>query len=343
MKIIKIVDERNWGMVPYQALNNAIDLKKKGVSVSVVCPKGTRLLAECVKSGIKVEELGFSGRFGLADSEECDIVHFYNTRDFPNLAYSFYSKKRRLVFSHYDLEEKEKIKKIEKHIGRFVVPSSAYRENLASAGVNEKKISVVYPAVNLTRWESAMRIKPLMFEKLPYQIVSISFDKTGKEQELFLKVCKMLDDKSGKPMSFAILGEKSEKLRKIARKIGISHKVDFLGYREDLPEIMALAHVFVKTTIRPSLSLSLIEAQASGIPVVIPRLPGLSDFTFNNKNGILVEPGKAENYFKAVTRILSEPELMMKLSRFAFNYVEKNMTLDVSANMLAIIYGEILL
>jgi len=343
MKIVKIVDSNEWDIASHQALLLASEIQKKKHKVSVICPKGTRLFAECIKNNITVEELGISGRFGLVDRENCDIIHFYNTKDFPNFAYKFYSKKHKLVFSHFDLSEKKKISKIAKFISRFIAPAPTYSENLFECGVPKVKITTVYPCVRLTRWESAMRIKSLMFEKTPYQIVTVSFDKTLKEQETFLKAAKLIAGALDKPFSFVLLGEKNEMIRELARREEISEKVDILGFRDDLPEVMALAHIFIKTNVKPSISLSLIEAQASGVPCVVPRIPGLSDFTVNGKNGILVEPGNPKAYAAAALKILKNPDFMLKLSKFSFDFTANNLACEVARNMLLCVYEDILL
>ena len=144
------------------------------------------------------------------------------------------------------------------------------------------------------------------------------------------------------PITFLLLGEKSDKLRSLLRETGISDKVDILGQRSDVPEVMALLHLFIKISLKEKISLSLIEAQASGVPCILPRIKGLSDFTLNEKNGILVEPGNADAYAKEALKLLRDPALVMKMSKLSFDYVANNMTADIGANLLINLYEEIL-
>lgn len=345
MKILKIVDFSEWDIVSYQVLYLAEELKKKGMDVTVLCPAGTRLYAECIKKRIDVNPLNILFKFGMIESKHFNIVHFYSPKNLSSLVYSkLSSKNKKIVFSHMRLGDKNlvKIRSAKKHIERFIVPSKTFYDNLLDVSVPKKSIFTIPLSIKLTRWESAMRVKPIMFKKKPFQVLTISMDKSLREQFLFLKAARKALKIFSEDISFVILGNQDRKLRDMAREMGISSKVDIMENREDVPEIMAISHVFVKTTLTESLSLSLIEAQASGVPCVLPRLNGLSDFTHNNKNGILVEPGNSAEYADAIVRLLKDPELVLKISKSSFDYVEHNMSTDIACNLLLSVYEDLL-
>ena len=207
------------------------------------------------------------------------------------------------------------------------------------AGVDPAKTFLVPPAINIGRWESAMLIKPAMFQKRPYKVGTISMDKSLKEQELFLLMAKEVLDVLP-DTHFMIVGLKDEKIRSYARSLGISHKVDVLWERSDIPEVMAMMHIYVKTALRDGMSMSLIEAQASGVACILPRLKGLSDFTVHERNGIIVEPGDVVSYTRAVTRLIGSPGLCRSMSQMAFDYVNNNMSLPVVCNILLRLYED---
>ncbi|MCG2726218.1 MAG: glycosyltransferase family 4 protein [Elusimicrobia bacterium] len=344
MKILKIVDFSEWNIISYQVLYLAVELKKKGVDVSVLCPQGSRLYAECVKNQIHADFLGFLFKFGMVKNKNYDIIHFYSPKSFSGLTYKFVGKNKKIVFSHMKFLNKSlpKLRSIEKYIAKFIVPSKSFYDNLREVSIAKENIFTILPAIKITRWESAMRVKLMMFNKTPYQIVSISMDKSLKEQFLFLKIAKRALEIFPEDISFTLLGNTSEKLRDMARKIGVSPKINILGNRNDVPEFMAIAHIFVKTTLIDSLSLSLIEAQASGVPCIIPRLKGLGDFTLDGKNGILVEPGNIDSYASAIIKILKDSALALKISKGAFDFIDNNMSIDIAANLLLSVYEDIL-
>ena len=344
MKILKVVDFSEWNIIAYQALHLAIELKKKGDAVSVLCPQGSRLYAECIKNQIFVNYLDFLFKFGVIKDKDYDIIHFYGSKSFSNLTYKFAGKDRKIVFSHMKFLNKNvsKFKGIARYVDKFIVPSQSFYDNLREIAIAEKKIFIISPAIKLTRWESAMRVKSMMFMARPYQIISVSMDKSLKEQTFFLKIAKRIMEVFPEDVLFTLLGNTSASLRDIAREMEVSSKINILANRKDVPELMAIAHVFVKTTFIDSLSLSVIEAQASGIPCIIPRLKGLSDFTLDGKNGILVEPGNINSYANAIIKILKDSKLTSEISKFAFDYIDNNMATDISANLLSSVYEDVL-
>jgi glycosyltransferase involved in cell wall biosynthesis len=86
--------------------------------------------------------------------------------------------------------------------------------------------------------------------------------------------------------------------------------------------------------------MSLIEAQASGVACVIPRLRGLSDFTVHDRNGLIVEPDDALSCAHAVTRLINNPDMCHSMSKMAFDYVNNNMSLPVVVNLLLRLYED---
>ena len=213
-------------------------------------------------------------------------------------------------------------------------------ENLCGAGINHAGTFIVPPAINIGRWESAMLIKSAMFHKRPYKVGTISMDKTLKEQGFFLRmakeVLKVLPD-----THFMVVGSKDERLRTMARDLGISHKVDVLWERTDIPEIMAMLHIFVKAADHAGLSMSLIEAQASGVACVVPRVRGLSDCIIHERNGLLVEPGNVQSFASAITYLIANPSVCHTISKMAYDQVNFNMSVPVVNNLLFRLYEDV--
>jgi len=159
------------------------------------------------------------------------------------------------------------------------------------------------------------------------------------EQEFFLKTAKEVLLELPET-NFMVVGAKDERVRDMARDLGISHKVDVLWDREDMPEVMAMLHIFVKANTRPGLSMSLIEAQASGVPCIVPRVRGLSDYVAHGRNGILVNPGDVRSYAEAIIGLIRHPELCHSISRSAYDQISLNMSMRVVTNLMCQLYEE---
>ncbi len=344
MKILNVCDSPAWDMVAYQALHTAARFSKQGHTAAVLCHKNSPLYAECGK--LKVEALPFTlgDKFGFFETGGWDIVHFYNM---PGLSSHFLKKAgaaSRIFVTQIKLgsgESFRKLAQLQPYVDLYVGACNSVQEELVIAGIDPQRTFMVPPCLNIGRWESAMLIKPAMLQKRPYKVGTISMDRTLKEQELFLMMAKEVLDVLPET-NFMLVGVKDERIRELARGLGISHKVDVLWERNDIPEVMAMMHIYAKTSSRPGLSLSLMEAQASGVPCVVPRLKGLSDFTVNGRNGIIVEPGDPLSCARAVIRLINSTAVYHSISKMAFDYVNNNMSVPVVANILLRSYEDAL-
>ncbi|HNW45225.1 MAG TPA: glycosyltransferase family 4 protein [Elusimicrobiales bacterium] len=344
MNILNICDTQVWDLVAYQALHTAARFVKTGHNAAVLCHKNSRLDEECRKLKVNTLPITLGLKFGFFETGGWDIVHFYN----PDSMNPLFLKKARASSKIFVTQLKlgnprafEKLSLLEPYVDRYVAACNSVQEEFARSGIDQRKTFTVPPALNLGRWESAMLIKPAMFLRRPYRVGMVSMDPSLKEQELFLLMAKevlyVLPN-----TNFLIVGIKDERLRDMARKLGISHKVDVLWERNDMPEVMAMMHIYAKTAVREGLSMSLIEAQASGVACVVPRLRGLSDFVVCDRNAIIVEPGDVLACTKAVVHLINNPPVCHTMSKMAFDYVSNNMSLPVVCNLLLRLYEEAL-
>lgn len=84
--------------------------------------------------------------------------------------------------------------------------------------------------------------------------------------EIFNEVCKRNENAV---LLLAGTGELEEKIHEKVRNLGLNEKVMFLGVREDIPELMQAMDVFVFPSLFEGLPVTLVEAQAAGLPCVV--------------------------------------------------------------------------
>lgn len=111
-------------------------------------------------------------------------------------------------------------------------------------------------------------------------------------------------------------GPLDELLWETARKVGVSDRVHLLGFRTDLAEIYPLADVFCLPSSREGLSTSIMEAMASGLPVVCSDIRGNRDLVIQEQGGYLVKPMDVSGFAAAIGAILNNPEKRNKMAAF---------------------------
>lgn len=127
----------------------------------------------------------------------------------------------------------------------------------------------------------------------------------GKNQRCVIEAADMLKE----PRFHCFIcgkGEEEGRLRKLAEKRGIADRVHFLGYREDVAQIMCACDIFVFMSKREGLPRALTEAMASGMAVVCSRIRGNTDLVDEGKGGFIL-PDDASEVARAV-RLLADDE-----------------------------------
>lgn len=93
-----------------------------------------------------------------------------------------------------------------------------------------------------------------------------------------------------------------------ARLRGVENRVRFLGWRRDVPSLLQAMDLYVQPSLLEGFGLSVLEAMASGLPVLATRTGGLPEVVRDGKTGDLVPPGDARRLAEGIARLLSDPQ-----------------------------------
>lgn len=138
-------------------------------------------------------------------------------------------------------------------------------------------------------------------------IGTVSCMKTGKRVGDFVEVCKQV--RSAIPNMTAVVVGDGELRQEIQRQIdreGLEESVRLLGWRRDVPAIMAAMDVFVLMSAHEGLGLVVLEAMAAGVPVVSTRVDGCIEIIKETRAGVLIGRGDTEGGAAAVVRLLND-------------------------------------
>ena len=118
-------------------------------------------------------------------------------------------------------------------------------------------------------------------------------------------------------LKFVIVGdgELREELEDYTKKLGIANYVIFTGFRHDLPKIYSDLDIVVLTSLNEGTPVSIIEAMASGKPVIATNVGGVSSLVENNINGFLVNPQDVQALSDAIIKLLKDSDLRQKMGR----------------------------
>ena len=101
------------------------------------------------------------------------------------------------------------------------------------------------------------------------------------------------------------------------RERGLEHRVLFLGVRQDVPALLRAATVFCLNSVSEAASLTLMEAMASGLPIVVTDVGGNPEIVRRGVDGLLVPRGDAAALAQALGDVLDDPALGARLGASA--------------------------
>ena len=99
------------------------------------------------------------------------------------------------------------------------------------------------------------------------------------------------------------IGQKKAELEQYVKEHGLEEHIRFVGFRNDLHEILQASDCFVLSSFREGLSVALMEAMAEGLPVVCSRIRGNVDLIKDGEGGILISPQKRDEYINAFKKL----------------------------------------
>lgn len=117
-------------------------------------------------------------------------------------------------------------------------------------------------------------------------------------------------------------GPEEEKLRRSVSELQLSSSVVFFKIIDRTAEVLPLFDIFVMPSLQEGLGLSVMEAQAMGLPVVASRVGGLPDLIENNHTGVLVEPQDPQALAQAIISVLENPVKSWNMGRSARIFIE---------------------
>jgi N-acetyl-alpha-D-glucosaminyl L-malate synthase BshA len=113
-----------------------------------------------------------------------------------------------------------------------------------------------------------------------------------------------------------------------ADSLGVSNRVRFLGIRNDVPSILRAADVFVLPSISEAASLTLLEAMASAVPVVVTDVGGNREIVRQGVDGLLVPRGDAGAMAHACLDLLADPKRAKVIGMSGRGRVEQSFRLE---------------
>lgn len=160
-----------------------------------------------------------------------------------------------------------------------------------------------------------------------------------KNYKMLVRVVERLH-RSGSEAVFAIVGTGPEEaaIRQQVHDAGLDGKVRFLGFRGDVPSLLAAADLFCFTSDSEGFPNAVLEAMLAGLPVVCTDFPSAREMIFDPKAGILVPRDDDEGMAREIDALLKEPARREAVGLAARRHVQEHFSWERMTGRMTAIY-----
>ncbi len=203
--------------------------------------------------------------------------------------------------------------------------------------LKKSKIEVIHNGIPYTDFQVDYQDAKAELGLSPEQVVigMIGRINPGKGQLFFLELAELLS-KRFRNTHFVLVGDPFpgyepilEEIRKEIRDKSLEARVSYLGFREDIPKVMAALNVFVLPSILPdSFPTVILEAMAAGKPVVATRSGGASEMVLEGETGFLIPISSVEKGAKSLQKLIQDADLRQMMGEAGRKRVLKEYSLE---------------
>jgi glycosyltransferase involved in cell wall biosynthesis len=139
-------------------------------------------------------------------------------------------------------------------------------------------------------------------------------------------------------------GPSEERLKRLAQDLGLSDRVTFAGAvgQDAVADHYRAASVFCLPSFYEGIPVVLMEAMASGRPVVATAVAGVRELVRDEETGLLVSPGRSDELADALERLLEDAALRERMGEAGRRYVADNYDIDAVTGSLEELFGRLL-
>ncbi|WP_084777808.1 glycosyltransferase [Natrialba sp. SSL1] len=215
----------------------------------------------------------------------------------------------------------------------FLLANSKYtKKNLIKLGADPDSIYCHPIGISLDKFQ----FEPIDVEGMSDRVVCIStvgrlVEEKGYQYSL-RAIADVMKRNPGLNIEYQIAGDgpMKEELRYLVQDLDIEDSVNFLGQveRSAVVELLENTDLFVLSSVKEGLGKVLLEAQATGVPVVATKVGGIPQAVNPGESAILVPPKNPTALSHMIEHLCENPERLPKMGRSGRKYVEQHFDLE---------------
>ena len=351
--IVLVIDSLDGGGAEAQAIMLASGLKNENIKVSIFpLRSGGTLTKQAKNQNIEIIEGGFKSTRNIKSSIKgflllCKTIHskknaiVHTFLPFSNFVGSIagiisganyiITSRRGLIKLNYLKKKWRTFDKISNFLSdKIVVNAEAIiDEMLALDSVNPNKVICIRNGINIEKFRiknydrNYIRSQFGLLESEFAWVKVANFSSIKGHKDLITSF-KNLDTKY--QAKLFLVGKdigSLDELKTLVSECGLQDRIKFLGFREDIPEILLSMDGYICASHTEGFSNAILEAMASGLPIIATNVGGNSEIITNEITGLLFKPKDKNGIINTMIKIMENNPLSEKLSKEALKTVNE--------------------
>jgi glycosyltransferase involved in cell wall biosynthesis len=213
----------------------------------------------------------------------------------------------------------------------IVANAEAVRSRLLQEGIRNEKIATIYNGLDPNRLAPKLKREDALNQfNLPtsgdcrFVTIMANLLHPVKDYPTFLRAAQLVRREiPGARFVSGGVGELTDEMRALAAQLGIEKDVFFIGWCDQVAEVLAVSDVCVLSSRAEGFSNSIIEYMAAGRPVVVTDVGGAREAVVEGETGYLVQAGDYKTMAARIVELLRDPVRARAMGRRAHEVVEE--------------------
>lgn len=201
---------------------------------------------------------------------------------------------------------------------KIICVSEYDRQIGLKAGISSAKLLTIHNGMK----DIAIDLKANPAQTDPIKVAMVARFDRQKDQATLIAACQNLNVK------LVLIGDgpSLDKTKKTVEQLGMSHQVSFLGFRQDIAEILAEVQIYALVSNWEGLPCTIIEAMRAGLPVVASDVGGVSEIVLDGHTGYLVPRGDAKALRQKLSYLLNHEQARISMGIMGRQKYESQLT-----------------
>lgn len=331
MRIIQVIRSLTFGGAENHVLSLLLELRERGHDVLLAAPEKSWIGDQCRLHQLSIVDISMRGvtdvfsywkLHQLIRSWRADIVHAHQVRPAQYTGLATKTTKAIPICTAHSTG----VSKHMRQCHHIIAVSDAVVQNLVRHHYSRDIITRIYNGVpDFIHRDHTLVRSELKIPEEQFAVVCAGRFHWDKGQDILVKVLQLCPS----DIHLYLIGDYQTPFGKEVLKLAEgAANIHFLGYRDDVRQILSAFDVYIAPSRREAFSLSLAEAQAAGLPIVGSNIGGIPEVVSNNESGILVASEDIEAFAGAIQRLYVDSVLRKKMGKNGRLRYEQNFTLD---------------